>query len=289
MRTAPGKRLGTTFPGLGRGQAASIWRTVGGSATPAACSARLAAARGAVRTRKRLPSCSTSVSASESRSKRISGHQKRLPRLAIRRRGPEMLGIGGDRRQRLGRGRKQHVVDRRLVLIGDVGDRELPHGGARRPCPALRGLRACADRRHRLQLAKAQVPDLGVAPSRPAGAEDIRDLQKGAGHGRGALSGRLAPFGEKAEPLERARHVAQRVDGDARPARRATSCAHCRYQSPSERRPRRRAVWFCRKFFLGDQTRDSTRLSGFTPRERRTASLDAICPSFAIAPFGSCA
>ena len=37
--------------------------------------------------------------------------------------GPEMLGIGGDRCQRLGRGGEQHVVDRRLVLIGDFGDR----------------------------------------------------------------------------------------------------------------------------------------------------------------------
>src|SRR5712671_2677089 len=29
---------------------------------------------------------------------------------------------------------------------GDVGDRELPHGGSRRPCHALRGLLAHADR-----------------------------------------------------------------------------------------------------------------------------------------------
>ena len=34
-----------------------------------------------------------------------------------------MLGIGGDRDQRLGRGLEQDGVDHRLVLIGDVGDR----------------------------------------------------------------------------------------------------------------------------------------------------------------------
>ncbi len=43
-------------------------RRVGGRARPRAESARLAAGRGAERRRKRLPSCSTSVSVSESRS-----------------------------------------------------------------------------------------------------------------------------------------------------------------------------------------------------------------------------
>ena len=36
--------------------------------------------------------------------------------------GAEMLGIGGDRAQRLGRGLEQDGVDRRLVLEGDLGD-----------------------------------------------------------------------------------------------------------------------------------------------------------------------
>ena len=36
--------------------------------------------------------------------------------------GAEVLGIGGDRAQRLGRGREQDVVDHGLVLIGDVRD-----------------------------------------------------------------------------------------------------------------------------------------------------------------------
>ena len=37
--------------------------------------------------------------------------------------GAEMLGVGRDRAQRLGRRLEQDVVDRRLVVIGDVGDR----------------------------------------------------------------------------------------------------------------------------------------------------------------------
>ena len=36
--------------------------------------------------------------------------------------GAEVLGIGGDREQRLGRRAEQQVVDDRLVLIGDRGD-----------------------------------------------------------------------------------------------------------------------------------------------------------------------
>jgi hypothetical protein len=36
--------------------------------------------------------------------------------------GAQMSGIGGDRDQRLGRGLEQEIIDRRLVLIGDVRD-----------------------------------------------------------------------------------------------------------------------------------------------------------------------
>ena len=36
--------------------------------------------------------------------------------------GAEVLGIGGDREQRLGRRAEQQVVDHRLVLVGDRGD-----------------------------------------------------------------------------------------------------------------------------------------------------------------------
>ena len=37
--------------------------------------------------------------------------------------GAEMPGIGSDDAQRLGGGFKQQVIDDRLVLMGDVGDR----------------------------------------------------------------------------------------------------------------------------------------------------------------------
>ena len=36
--------------------------------------------------------------------------------------GTEVLGIGGDREQSLGRGAEQQVIDGRFVLIGDRGD-----------------------------------------------------------------------------------------------------------------------------------------------------------------------
>ena len=37
--------------------------------------------------------------------------------------GTEVLGVGGDRDQRLGRSLEQEVVDDGLVLVGDIGDR----------------------------------------------------------------------------------------------------------------------------------------------------------------------
>jgi hypothetical protein len=65
-------------------QAAVIACTVGGSATPAARSARLAAGRGGARSKKRLASCSTSVSVSVSRSAMVAGHDPSRPRASIR-------------------------------------------------------------------------------------------------------------------------------------------------------------------------------------------------------------
>ena len=54
-QSTPRRWRGTTFS-MGRSQEAAASRTVGGSATPAARKARLAAGRGAERTIKRLPS-----------------------------------------------------------------------------------------------------------------------------------------------------------------------------------------------------------------------------------------
>ncbi len=55
-------------------QSLAIDCTLGGSATPAACKARLAAGLGVDRSMKRLPSCSTSVSVNASRSPMMAGH-----------------------------------------------------------------------------------------------------------------------------------------------------------------------------------------------------------------------
>ena len=43
--------------------------------------------------------------------------------------GAEVLGIGGDREQRLGRDLEQQIIDHRLVLVGDVrnGSRQGEH------------------------------------------------------------------------------------------------------------------------------------------------------------------
>src|SRR6202171_5792039 len=59
-------------------------RTVGGSATPEAESARLAAGRGGERSRKHLSCCSTLVSVSESKAARMSGQEPLRPRSAMR-------------------------------------------------------------------------------------------------------------------------------------------------------------------------------------------------------------
>ncbi len=45
---------------------------------------------------------------------------------------------------------------------------------------AQRRRSAALDRRHDLQLAEAHVAGMGRTPSRPAVAEDVRDLDRGA-------------------------------------------------------------------------------------------------------------
>src|SRR5271165_6440354 len=77
---------GTTLRISAVDQASAIWRRVGGRATPRAASAREAAGRVAERSRKRLPSCSTSASVSESRSAMTSGQEARALLAAAARR-----------------------------------------------------------------------------------------------------------------------------------------------------------------------------------------------------------
>lgn len=49
---------------------------------------------------------------------------------------------------------------------------------------------ALGDRRHDLELAQAEMPALGLPPSRSVGAEDIRDLKERTRHAHD-LFGRL--------------------------------------------------------------------------------------------------
>jgi hypothetical protein len=104
---------------------------------------------------------------------------------------PEVLGVGGDGDQGLGSGLEQQIIDDRLVLIGDVGDRgrqgeddmEIRHGqefglAVGQPLPGSGGLALWAVRRHNLQLAEAHVAGMGRSPRRPAAAEDVRHLDR---------------------------------------------------------------------------------------------------------------
>jgi hypothetical protein len=100
-------------------------RTVGGSATPAArIIARLAAGRGVERTVKRLPSCSISVSVSESRSAMISGQEPERPSAAMRSSSAFFSNQGKEA--------AEHVAADGLVeLVEDRPGREQVLGGAK--------------------------------------------------------------------------------------------------------------------------------------------------------------
>jgi hypothetical protein len=86
-------------------------------------------------------------------------------------------------------------------VVGDLGF------GARRAAQrvaAERDTAALFDGRHDLELAEAQVTALVMPPSRPVGAEDIRDLQGRAFHGRLRCGA----------GLQRTDHLAQDLGGD---------------------------------------------------------------------------
>ena len=71
-----------------------------------------------------------------------------------------------------------------IAIVGDDGVRALL---AACDMPAERRRSTALDRRHHLELVEADVPGVGSAPRRPMAAEDIRDLQRWTGHGRGLL------------------------------------------------------------------------------------------------------
>ncbi len=79
-------------------------------------------------------------------------------------------------------------------VVGDVGVGTLL---AAHDVAAERRGAAALDGRHHLELAEADVTGVGATPSRTEGAEDIRDLERRAGHG--GLLGRLGLLGETFE------------------------------------------------------------------------------------------
>src|SRR4030088_837511 len=72
---------------------------------------------------------------------------------------------------------------------------------------------AALDRRHHLQLAKADVSCISFTPSGPMVAEDIRDLQSGTSHDRRGLCRRLLLRCQRNEPIQRAHDRADHVGG----------------------------------------------------------------------------
>ena len=91
---------------------------------------------------------------------------------------------------------------------------------------AERGGAAALDRAHDLHLVEADVTGIGSAPRRPVVAEDIRDLQRRTGHGRGQLRRRLdfpvlvGLLAWLRQQVERALDAGDHAGGDARVARR---------------------------------------------------------------------
>ena len=70
------------------------------------------------------------------------------------------------------------------VTTGVVGDLGMLTGGTMQHMAAQRRAAALLDRRHDLALAQAEMPALGLPPSRPVGTEDIRDLEGRTRHAR---------------------------------------------------------------------------------------------------------
>ena len=96
----------------------------------------------------------------------------------------------------------------------------------------MTGVQTCAlpisavlDCRHHLELLKADMAGIGLTPSGPVVAENVRDLQHWARHARCTLGGRLV-LGftllghQRYETIQRAHDLADRVGGDVGVERR---------------------------------------------------------------------
>ena len=79
---------------------------------------------------------------------------------------------------------------------------------------------ATLDGRHHLQLAEAHMGAIGLTPSGPVVAENIRNLQSWTEHKRRVLLRWLVLLGLLGQLIERAHHLGDQVGGDACVVRR---------------------------------------------------------------------
>jgi len=78
------------------------------------------------------------------------------------------------------------------VAAGVVGDDGVGAALAACDMAAERSRAAALDRRHHLELVEADMAGIGLPPCRTMVAEDVRDLERQAGHGRRVLRRRWA-------------------------------------------------------------------------------------------------
>jgi hypothetical protein len=121
-------------------------------------------------------------------------------RLVVVRNGADRCGQGEDhmvvvQRQQFGLARIEPTLGRTGLALGAVpvaarvvGDLTVLAGFTVQQVSPQRRAAALLDGRHDLELAQAQVPLLGITPSRAMGAKDVGDLQSEAAHA-GSLRG----------------------------------------------------------------------------------------------------
>src|SRR4030088_3807466 len=114
---------------------------------------------------------------------------------------------------------KTRSARRQLPITGSahkaavIGDLRVRAALAAHDMPAESRRAAALDRRHHLQLAKADVTCISFTPSGPMVAEDIRDLQSGTSHDRRGLCRRLLLRCQRNAPIQRAHDRADHVGG----------------------------------------------------------------------------
>src|SRR6202165_689808 len=97
------------------------------------------------------------------------------------------------------------------ITAAVVGDLRVQAVLATRDMAAKSCRAAALDRRHRLQLAEADVTCIGLTPSGPVVAEDVRDLQGGASHDRRGLCRWLVFRLTRRKPIQRGQDRAASV------------------------------------------------------------------------------